>query len=151
METSIANVTKRRLSGLDLMYRMVLFFPYGSDGDETGRTDGRTGDVEAEAQSVGDRADGHPGDFYGGARYLDRQRVVAPHRRIVGGQPERGNVGHQLLPGGECGDSADQRIPGDAHRTQALLYDLRGHVRHQFAAMRSRALAWHAALLPRAA
>ena len=123
------------------MYRMVLFLSVWRRRQPGQLDQARAATWKPQAQSVGHRADGDAGDVHGGAGHLHRQRVAAAHCGIAGREPGRGDVGDQLVPGGERRDPADQRIPGDAHRAQALLHDLRGDVRRELAAVRACAIA----------
>src|ERR1700722_944463 len=92
--------------------------------------------VASQTQSLVDRAHRDPGDVYGGARHLHRERGLTPYGGDSGRQPGRSYLGPDQLPGFQRHRVAYLRLALYPLRPQAVLHDLCGPVYHLFAALR---------------
>ena len=123
------------------MYRVVLFSPYGSDGDETGRPDGRAGMWKPQHNPWAIALTVTLATFM---EVLDTSiaNVSLPHiaGSLAASQSEATWVISSYLVANAV-ILPHQRLSGDTHRTQALLHDLRGDLRCQLASVRPRAVA----------
>ena len=99
-------------------------------------------------QSLGDRQHRAAGDVHGSARHQRRQRRAAAHRRQPVGQRRRSHLGADGVSRRQRDRAAAQRVVLDAVRPEALLHGVRGDLHHQLAALRRRADAGLADLLP---
>ena len=87
-------------------------------------------------QPLDHRADGDPGDIYGGPRHVDRQRRAAAHRRQPVGLHTREHLGLDQLPGRQRDHPAVDGLALVDRRPEAVLPLVRRAVHRELRALR---------------